>query len=87
MEQGREGPLPHFLRQDRGTIRVSVPCVDDQRQSGLARRSDMSAKHPLRDFARGFVIVIIQPRFAEPNAFRMVGELDKLINGWLYFFM
>ena len=45
MEQGLEGPLPHFLRQDRGAIGVGVAGVDDERQAALARGGDMGAEH------------------------------------------
>ena len=33
MEQGLEGPLPHFVAQDGGDVLVGVAGVDDQRQA------------------------------------------------------
>ena len=87
MEQGREGPLPHFFLQDRGAIGVGVAGVDDERQAGLASGGDMGAEHPPRDFARRMVVVVVEPRLAQPDAFRMPRERDEFLDRRLFLLM
>ena len=74
MEQGAEPPLPHFLRQDRGHVVVGVARMDDKGQVELAGKRDLSAKNALGDVARRAVIVIIEARLADADAFGMFGE-------------
>jgi len=87
MQQSRESPLPHFFFQDRGAIGVSVTGMDDQRQLGLPRGGDVGSKNTPGDLPGSLVVVIIEPRFAQSDAFRMVGERDNFFDSWLYFFM
>ena len=74
MEQGAEPPLPHFSRQDRRHVVVGVARMDDERQVELAGKRDMAAKDPLSDVARRAVVVIVEARLADPDAFGMSGE-------------
>ena len=72
--RARNRPCPISLRQDRGDIVVGVARMDDERQVELAGERDMPTKDSLGDIARRVVIVIIEPRLADPDAFGMSGE-------------
>ena len=74
MEHGAEPPLPHFLRQDCRRIGVGVARMDHKRQVELPGERDMPPKDPLSDIPRGAIIVIIEARLADPDAFGMFGE-------------
>ena len=48
--------------------------MDDEGQVELAGERDLAAKDSPGDIARRVVIVIIEPRLADPNAFGVFGE-------------
>ena len=65
MQHGREGALPRFLLQDARHVVVGLARMDDQRQSGLARRRDVVAEALLLRVARAVVVVIVEPGLAD----------------------
>ena len=69
MQHGREGALPGFLFEDARGVGVGLARMDDQRQSGLARRRDMGAKAALLRLARRVVVMIIEAGLAERHDF------------------
>jgi len=74
MQQRREPADRHFFAQDARDIGVGFARMDDQRQLKLARQSDLGAKHPFGHVLRRIIIVMVQPRLAEADAFGMGGE-------------
>ena len=74
MKQGAEPPLPHFVSQDCRHVGVGVAGMDHERQVKLASKRDMPPKDPLSNIARCAVVVIIETRLADPDAFWMLGE-------------
>ena len=79
MQDRGESALPHFVLQDRGDILIRIAGMDDERQSALPRGRDMGAKDPCSDVTRGAIVVIIEPGFADADAFRVVRERDQAI--------
>ena len=74
MQDGLEGTAFHFVAQDVGHIRVGLAGVDHQRQPRRPRRRDMGPEDGLRDLARDLVVVVVEPRFADADAFRVTRE-------------
>ena len=67
MEQRLEDALFHLLLENGGGVVFRLAAVNDERQTGFARRLDMDAETPRLDVARAVVIVIIEPRFADAD--------------------
>ncbi len=76
MQDGREGALPGFFRQNARHVGVGFAGMDHQRQAGLARRSDVLAEALFLRVARAFVVVIVEPGFADGDDFRMLRQLS-----------
>src|ERR1700722_14796030 len=74
MEQRAEPPLPHFIGQDCRHVGVGVARMDHKREVKLPSKRNVAPKDSLSDIARCAVIVIIEARLADPNAFGMSGE-------------
>ena len=74
MEEGAEPPLPHFVGQDCRHVGVGVARMDHEREVKLPSKRNVAPKDSLSDIARCAVIVIIEARLADPNAFGMSGE-------------
>ena len=87
MEQGGESPLPHFVLQNRGAVVVGVAGMDDERQAGFARGLDVNAEDALRYVARRMVIVIVEARFAQSDAFWMLRQSHQRLDGRLGLFV
>ena len=81
MQHSREGALPGFLLENARGVVVGFARVNDQRQSGRARRRDMGAKAPLLRVARAVVVMIVEPRFADRHDFWMprVGDRSSAV--------
>src|SRR5580658_2887366 len=63
-----------LLPEDRGDVVVRVARVDHERQSQLARHGDLAAKHARCDVTRSVIVVIVETRLADADAFGMRGE-------------
>src|SRR5277367_4220091 len=74
MEEGAEPALSHFIGQDRSDVVVGVTRMDDEREVELAGKRDLPAKDSLGDVARRAIVVIVEARLADADAFRMLGE-------------
>ena len=80
MQHSREGALPGFFLKNARGVGVGFARVNDQRQSGRARRRDMGAKAPLLRVARAVVVVIVETRFADRHDFRMPRVGDEIVH-------
>ena len=74
MKHGSEGTAVHLVAQDRRHIGVGLAGVDHQRQPRCPRGRDMGPEDGRRDLARDLVVVVVEPRFADPDAFRMARQ-------------
>ena len=79
MQHSREGALPGFFFENARHVGVGFARMDDQRQAGLARGGDMGAKSALLRIARAVVVVIIEPRFADRDDFRVPRMGDQIV--------
>src|SRR5580704_1778347 len=61
--------------------------MNDNRQPALPGGRDMSAENPRGDVARGLVIMIIEPGFANSDAFRVARQREQAILRHFGFFM
>src|SRR5207253_411579 len=75
-------PLPHFLGQDFGSIRLGIARVDDDRQACVARRCEMGAKAGTLSFTVAVIVIIIETGLADADHALMRGTLDQ--RGSLY---
>ena len=80
MQDGREGPLPHFVFQDPRRILVGFAGMDDQRQAGLPGRRDMAAKALRLGLRRAEVVVVVETRLAESDDLGVTGARDELLD-------
>ena len=78
MQHGREGALPRFFLQNPRHVVVGLARMDHERQAGLARGRDMGAKALLLRVARGVVVVIIEPGFADGDDLRMARARNEV---------
>ena len=69
MQQRAERPLPHLLAQDRRHVVVGVAGVDDQRQASSRASAIWARKTRCGDVARRVIIMIVEPRLADADAF------------------
>ncbi len=74
MQHRLEAAPPHLVAQDRRHVGVGVARMDDQRQAGLARRRDVGAEHAVGHVARRRVVVVVEPRLADADAFRVARQ-------------
>ncbi len=65
MQHRREGALPGFLLQDRRHVVVGLARMDDQRQTGFARRGDVPAEARLLHVARARVVEVVESGLAD----------------------
>ncbi len=77
MQHGLEGTAFHFVAQDGRHIRVGLAGVDHQRQPRRPRCRDMGPEDGRRDLARDLVVMVIEPRFADADAFGMSRQGDE----------
>ena len=61
--------------------------MNDKRQPALPGGRDMGAENPRGNVARGLIIMIIEPGFADADAFRVARQLDQAILRHFGFFM
>ena len=77
MEQGLERALLHLVFQYIGHIRVRLARMDHQRQARLARRRNVNTKALRLRRPRAQVIMVVQPRLADPHHLGMLGKLEQ----------
>jgi hypothetical protein len=87
MEKTLNGALPHFILQDRSDIFVRVSGVNDDWETGLPGGRNMGAENPCANVTRRLVIMIIEPGFANTDAFRVTRQGYETIQGYFGFFM
>src|SRR5450759_4382274 len=87
MEQALKGALPHFVLQDRANVRVRVAGMNDDWEPAFTGCRDMGAENPCGNVTRGFVVMIIEPGFANANAFWVAGQRNQTVFRGLGFFM
>ena len=78
MQHGREDALPCFLFEDARHIVVGVARMDDQRQTGFARRRDVAAKAALLRVARRVIVVVVEAGLADRHDFGMPRARDQV---------
>src|SRR3984893_16710281 len=61
--------------------------MNDNRQPALPGGRDMSAENPRGNVARGLVIMLIEPGFADADAFRVARQREQAILRHFGFFM
>ncbi len=86
MQNGTEGPRPHFLGENGLHVRIRIARMNDERQPRFARGGDMGAKPTRLCITRGLVVEIIQPRLANADAARMGREPHQFFGGNAIFF-
>ena len=79
MEDGGKGPLPHFLLERPRDVFVGGAGVDDERQTGDARRLDVAAEAGHLIVARRGVVVVIEPGFADGNDARVLCQAHDIV--------
>ena len=80
MEQGLEGALPHLVDQDRCGILVRVALLWITSGRPLSRAAWMCVrKTRVGDVARRPVVMVVEPRLADADAFGMLRELDDAL--------
>ncbi len=87
MQKEREGALPCLLGQDRRHVVVGRTAVNDERQTGFARRRDMPAQTLDLRFARRVVVEVIETRLADRHHLRVRREPDEIVNGDIELFI
>ena len=78
MDDAGIGPLPHFLGQDRGSIRFGITRMDDQRQARFPASGDVRAKARLLPRAVAMVVIIVEAAFADTHHARVLRAFDQL---------
>src|ERR1700730_2523441 len=61
--------------------------MNDNRQPALPGGRDMGAEYPRGDVARGLIVMIIEPGFANADAFRVARQPEQAILRHVGFFM
>lgn len=79
MQDEREGALPCLVAQDRDHVVVGIACVNDQRQSGLARGCDMCTQALSLRIARRLVVKIVEAGLADRDHLRVLGQSNKIL--------
>ncbi len=87
MQHRGVGPLPHLLFEDARGVVVGLARMDDQRQSGLARRRDMRAEAALLRLARRIVVVVVEPGFAERDDLGVTRAENEIGGGQIELFV
>src|ERR1043166_6904599 len=77
MEHGRKGTGAAFLPEDAGHVGVGFAAVDDERQSGFARRGDVRPQPRLLRLARAEMVMIVEPRLPDRDDLGMARALDE----------
>ncbi len=80
MQDEGKGALPHLVLQDRRDVIVRVPCMDDKRQPGRTRGSDVGAEHLGLNVAGRGVIEIVEPGFPDRHHFLVFRQAAKLVS-------
>ena len=80
MQHGREGALPGLLLENARHVVVGLARMDDQRQSGRARRGDVIAEAALLRVARAVVVVIVEPGLPDRHHLGMTRARDQLVD-------
>ena len=76
-----------LLLEDAAAILIGFTGMNDQRQTGCTRGSDMRAKPSFLRFAGAVLVEVIQPRLPERHDLRMAGQFDQFVGGNSVFFI
>src|SRR5438874_921959 len=87
MEERFESTLRHLLLQNSRRIRFRLAAVDDEWQAGFARRRDMKTEALFLGGSRAEVVVVVEPRLADPHHLGMTGQRHKLVHRHIQLFM
>ncbi len=79
MQQPGEGPLAHLFGQDRTHLGIGVAGMDDQWQTGFARRRDMGAERTFLLAARAVLVIEVEAGLAEADHLGMIGQRDQSV--------
>ena len=77
MDKAGEGPLSHFLLQDRDGVVLRFARVHDQGQPKFACGSDMDAKVRLLLCARAVLVIVIEAGLADADHLAVPGKFEQ----------
>ncbi len=79
MQHRAERPLRHLLFENPARVLIGIAAVNDERQSGNARRLDMQAEAVLLVGNGTFLVEIIEPRLTDRHHLGVRGAFDDLL--------
>ena len=77
MDDTGQATLRRARLQQADGVLVGLAGMDNQRQAALARCLDMGFEDGLLLLPVALVVIVIEPRFADPDHFRMPGQGDQ----------
>ena len=80
MKQASRLPVPTHLFYDGRRVRIRIPGMGDERQTGLARSLDMIGEACALHIPRTLVVMVIQPGLANADDLWMLGPADDLLD-------